>query len=273
MKRTAFLLILLMGFSVTSQTKKNQNKEIIVPEFNKILDSLKVKGAILIYDFSEKKYYSNNFSWAKTGFIPASTFKIPNSIIALETGVIKDESDIFKWNGEKRWSKKWEQDLTFKEAFQVSCVPCYQEVARKIGVERMKAYLNKINYKKMFFDSTTIDNFWLDGASKITQIQQIDFLKRFYFSELPISKRTESIVKNIMLIEKTDVYTLSGKTGLSVKNGLDNGWFVGYFEVKNKVYFFATNLEPIEKEAVNEAFYSARINATKQAFKNLKISN
>lgn len=270
MKRIAVFWILLMSLTMTCQTKNNQDKEILVPKFNKILDSLKVNGAILIYDISNKTYYSNDFSWTRTGFIPASTFKIPNSIIALETGVIKNESVLFKWNGEKRWSKKWEQDLTFKEAFQVSCVPCYQEVARKIGVKRMKTYLNKINYKEMIFDSTTIDNFWLDGASKISQIQQIQFLKRFYFSELPISKRTESIVKNVMLIEKTDAYALSGKTGLSEKNGLYNGWFVGYFEVKNKVYFFATNLEPIEKEANSDDFLSARIMATKEAFKTLK---
>ncbi len=273
MRKTAVFWILLMSLSMSCQTKNGRDKETIVPEFNKILASLKVKGSILIYDFTDKTYYSNDFSWAKTRFIPASTFKIPNSIIALETGVIKNESDVFKWNGEKRWNKKWEQDLTFKDAFQVSCVPCYQEVARKIGVERMKDYLKKLNYKEMIFDSSTIDNFWLDGASKITQIQQIQFLKRFYFSELNISKRTETIVKSIMLIEKTEDYTFSGKTGLSVKNDLYNGWFVGYFEVKNKVYFFATNLEPIEKEAANEAFYSARINATKQAFKNVKISN
>ena len=271
MKKTAVFWILLMSLTMTCQTKNSQNKETFVPEFNKILDSLKVKGSILIYSSTDKTYYSNDFPWAKTGFIPASTFKIPNSIIALETGVIKNDSDVFKWNGEKRWNKKWEQDLTFKEAFQVSCVPCYQEVARKIGVERMKNYLNKLNYKEMVFDNTTIDNFWLDGESKISQTQQIQFLKNFYFSELPISKRTESIVKKIMLIEKIDAYTLSGKTGLSVKNDLYNGWFVGYFEIKNTVYFFATNLEPIEKEAVNEDFYSARINATKLAFKNLSF--
>ena len=123
----------------------------------------------------------------------------------------------------------------------------------------------------MVFDSKTIDNFWLDGESKISQIQQIQFLKRLYFSELPISKRTEAIVKNIMLIEKTDDYTLSGKTGLSVKNGLDNGWFVGYFEVKNKVYFFATNVEPVKKELTRDEFLPARINATKEAFKNLNF--
>jgi beta-lactamase class D len=275
-KITVFLnLFLLISLTVNCQTKNNdsknsQEKEVVVPEFNKILDSLKVKGAILIYDYSNKTYYSNDFSWAKTGFLPASTFKIPNSIIALETEVAKDDSTIFKWDGEEKWNKNWEKDLTLKEAFHVSCVPCYQEIARKIGLKRMKNYLKKLNYGQMIFDSKTLDNFWLDGNSKITQFQQIQFLKKLYFSELPISKRTESIVKNIMKMEQTNDYTLSAKTGLSVKNGLDNGWYVGYFEVKNKVYFFATNLEP-KNGTIRDEFIPARLNATKAAFRNLKI--
>ncbi len=277
MKKTILILclILLISLTVSCQTKSKdpQNspkKEIVVLEFNKILDSLKVKGAVLIYDYSNKTYYSNDFSWTKTGFLPASTFKIPNSIIALETEVAKSDSTIFKWDGEEKWNKNWEKDLTLKEAFLVSCVPCYQEIAREIGYKRMKAYLKKLNYDTMVFDQKTLDSFWLEGDSKITQFQQIQFLKKFYFSELPISKRTESIVKNIMKMEQTNDYVLSAKTGLSVTNGQDNGWYVGYLEVKNKVYFFATNLEP-EKGTTRDQFIPARLNATKEAFQNLKI--
>jgi beta-lactamase class D len=275
-KITVFLnLFLLISLTVNCQTKNNDSKnspekEVVVPEFNKILDSLKVKGAILIYDLANKTYYSNDFSWAKTGFIPASTFKIPNSIIALETGVAKNDSTIFKWDGEKKWNKNWEKDLTLKEAFHLSCVPCYQEIARKIGLARMRNYLKKLNYGKMVFDSKSIDNFWLEGDSKITQFQQIQFLKRLYFSALPISKRTESIVKSIMKMEQTNNYTLSAKTGLSEKNGRYNGWYVGYFEVKNKVYFFATNLEP-KNGTTRDEFITTRLKATKAAFQNLKI--
>jgi beta-lactamase class D len=138
-------LILLINLNVQGQIKNKNTHEVLKPEFGKILDSLKVKGAVLIYDVKNNTYYSNDFAWAKTGIIPASTFKIPNSIIALETGIIQNDSVIFKWNGEKRNFKKWEQDLTFKKAFQVSCVPCYQEIARKVGVKRMKTYLKKLN--------------------------------------------------------------------------------------------------------------------------------
>jgi beta-lactamase class D len=262
-------LILLVNLNVKAQIKNKKTNETLKPEFGKILDSLKVKGAILIYDVKNQTYYSNDFAWTKMGIIPASTFKIPNSIIALETGVIQNDSVIFKWNGEKRKFKKWEEDLTFKKAFQVSCVPCYQEVARKIGVKRMKSNLKKLNYPGMVFDTLTIDNFWLQGKSKISQMQQIDFLERLYFSKLPISKRTENILKNIMLIEKTESYTLSGKSGWGMRNEINNGWLVGYLETNNSVYFFATN---VEKEETNmDEFPAIRLNSTKEALRKLKL--
>src|SRR6187431_2465309 len=117
-------LIVIANGKIQAQIKNNNALKAIKPEFGKILDSLGVKGAVLIYDIKNKTYYSNDFAWTKMEILPASTFKIPNSIIALETGVIKNDSVIFKWNGEKRNFKKWEEDLTFKKAFQVSCVPC-----------------------------------------------------------------------------------------------------------------------------------------------------
>jgi beta-lactamase class D OXA-209 len=268
MKKIFFLLSIIL---LVNEIANCQTKEIVKPEFDKILDSLNVRGSILIYDVKNKIYFSNDFSWAKTGIIPASTFKIPNSIIALETGIVKNDTSIFKWNGENRRFKKWEEDLTFKSAFQISCVPCYQEIARKIGVKRMKFYLKKLNYSGMVFDTLTIDNFWLEGKSKISQMQQIDFLERLYFSKLPISKRTESIIKNIMQIEKNENYILSGKSGWGMRNDINNGWLVGYLEVNKSVYFFATNVEKAETNM--DEFPIIRMNATKKAFKKIKLIN
>jgi beta-lactamase class D len=260
-------LILVVNLSANCQTKNP--KKMVKTEFGSILDSLKVTGAILIYDVKNKTYYSNDFTWAKTGIIPASTFKIPNSIIALETGIIKNDTVIFKWNGEKRRFKKWEEDLTFKKAFQVSCVPCYQEIARKVDVKRMKSYLKKLNYNGMVFDTVTIDNFWLQGKSKFSQMQQIDFLERLYFSKLPISIRTENIMKDIMQMEKTESYVLSGKSGWGMRNEINNGWLVGFLETNNSVYFFATNVE--KQETTMDEFPIIRLNATKEAFRKLKL--
>lgn len=216
------------------------------PEFQKILDDAELTGTILIFDAQKNTFYSNDFEWAAVGRLPASTFKIVNSIIALETGVVKDDSTLFEWDGQPRRLKQWEQDLIFREAFHQSCVPCYQEVARKIGPERMKTYLEKFNYGEMVVDSSCIDLFWLEGESKISPFEQIDFLRRFYTSELPIKDHTEYTMKEMMVIEDGETYQLSGKTGWAIRNGHNNGWFVGYIENVDGMYYFAVNVDPQE---------------------------
>jgi beta-lactamase class D len=223
----------------------------------------------LFYDLEEDKYYSNDFEWAKKGQLPASTFKIPNSIIALESGIIKNDSTLLIWNGEKRRNKNWEQDLTFRDALHFSCVPCYQKIAKEIGVKKMRNYLDLFNYGIIKFDSTTIDNFWLEGDSRINQFQQINFLKAFYQSQLSISERTEKTMKRMMVIEDTNEFKISGKTGWSYTNEIDNGWFVGYIESHKKVYFFATNISPKENSNIN-IFAESRINVTHRAFNEIE---
>lgn len=272
-----FTSILILLFSCTGKdnsSDKNQDKvsvhEIAVPEFQTIIDSAKVKGAILIYNLETEQYFSNDFEWTKKGNLPASTFKIVNSIIALETKVVEDDSTLFSWNGEKRAYKSWEQDLILKDAFHFSCVPCYQEIAIKIGPKRMNEYLDKLEYGNMKVDSTNIDLFWLEGGSRINQFQQIDFLKRFYRSELAISERTEAIMKELIVVEENEEYKLSGKTGWSIRNGNNNGWFVGYIEYPNNTYFFATNLEP-KKELDMDSFPMIRKELTYKALEQMRV--
>ena len=117
---------------------------------------------------------------------------------------------------------------------------------------------------------TSVDRFWLQGNSKITQREQIDFLVRLYRSELPIVRRTDSIVKRMMVIDKMKEIIIRGKTGWSIQNEIHNGWFVGYVTKKEGVFFFATNVEP--KETLNMAIFpAARMKVTYQALRHLKI--
>ncbi len=215
-----------------------------LPQFKTLVDQANVKGSILIFKAETNTYFSNNFHWAKSGFLPASTFKIPNSIIALETNVLKTDTSIIKWDGKPKRFKTWEQDLSFRNAFHYSCVPCYQEIARNVGLERMQTSLSKLKFGEMDVDSTNLDMFWLEGQSKITAFEQVDFLTRLHNSKLPISERTESIFKKMMIITENDSIILRGKTGWSNQNDVNNGWFVGYVERNNTVYYFATNIEP-----------------------------
>lgn len=279
MKKILVLISLLISFSCSSEKtptttakEKEVTKRITTSAFQTILDSADVTGAILIFDAEADRYYSNDFAWCEKGQLPASTFKIPNSIIALETGVVENDSLLFKWDGKKRAFKMWEKDLFFRDAFKYSCVPCYQEVARKIGVDRMRAYLAKLDYGNIQVDSSNLDLFWLTGTSTITPFQEIDFLKRFYQSNLPISKRTEKLVKSIMILRENEAYTLSGKTGWTMDDDKNNGWFVGFVETKNKVYYFATNVEPNATFDM-ALFPKIRKEVTDQALQEMNIIN
>jgi len=252
------------------EKKKIEDAEVFQEEFQTILDDAGLKGSILIWH--QGNYYSNDFDWAKKGQLPASTFKIPNSIIGIELGIIENDSTISKWDGKPRFQEKWEQDLSFKEAFHSSCVPCYQELARTIGVQRMKSYLNKLNYGKMIFNSANLDMFWLEGKSEINQFQQIDFLRAFNEQKLPISKRTHTIMRRMMIIEEKEEYTLRGKTGWSVTKEKDNLWYVGFIQSDNEYHYFATNIEPA-KQTNLDSLTVLRKTVTERALKMIGALN
>jgi len=253
------------------ESEKNYTTR-LTKEFASLIDGEKLKGSILLFDFQKEKYYSNDLEWAKVERLPASTFKIPNTIIALETATLQSDTSRFIWDGKPREMKDWEKNLTLMEAFKVSCVPCYQEVARNIGYDKMKQYLRRFSYGNMIFTKETVDRFWLEGKSVISQYQQIDFIERFYHDGLGISERTTNITKKIMLMEQTENYSFYGKTGTSENKGIINGWFVGFLEVGTKVYFFALNVEP-KGNATMESFRNQRIELTKKALKVAGLMN
>ena len=170
---------------ILDKEKVNIFNQVFNDNFQIIIDSNNLIGSILIYNSKKNEYYSNDFERAKTGFLPASTFKVVNSIIGLETGIIEDEQHLFKWDGTPQRLKNWEADLTLAEAYKRSCVPCYQSVARGIGIDSMNYYLQKLAYGNQIVPDSLIDLFWLVGDFQISQFEQIDFLQRLYNKELP----------------------------------------------------------------------------------------
>ena len=245
----------------------NQPKEF--SELKTIFDKYKVDGSILIYNLNTNEYSGYNLERCNIAFCPASTFKIPNTLIALESGIVTIET-VFKWNGEKRTFPTWEKDMTIKEAFNVSAVPVYQEIARKIGVEKMKYYTQLFDYGNLDINAENIDKFWLEGESNITQYQQVYFLQKLYSLQLPINENAMKSTKEMMLYETKGNYKLSGKTGWAVRQNESITWFVGFIETKNNVYIFATNVAPNENTDLN-TFSQVRIELTKEIFKKLKI--
>ncbi len=238
------------------------------PEFTEVFESRDVEGCFVLYDEARRRYHLYDSARCYRGFLPASTFKIPNSLISLETGAIRDTNEIIKWDGQTRDIEVWNRDHTLRSAFRVSCVPCYQQLAHRVGVQQMRYYLERIDYGEMKVDTNSLSHFWLRGPSRITPMEQIDFLRRLYHGQLPFSPEHMQTVKSIMISEKTDDYTIYGKTGWAVENRQNIGWWVGWVEKNGRPYFFATNIEAPDRVT---GFADKRIEITKVLLEELVL--
>lgn len=202
-----------------------------------------VEGCFVLYKLESDSLFLHNPLRCGQGFLPASTYKIPSSLIALETGVLSSPADSIYWDGEKTWNDDWNRNHSLASAFRVSCVHCYQQIARKVGVKRMRHWTKAARYGQLDITAKNIDTFWLAGDSRISPLQQIDFLRRLYREELPFRHENQQAVKQIMLLEEGSGYKLYGKTGWAQPDGRNIGWFVGWVETEKGVYIFANNVE------------------------------
>ena len=226
------------------------------------------EGSFVLYNLKEKSFAFHNQKRAQEGFLPASTFKVLNSLIGLETGVIKDANHEFKWDGKTRKYPAWNKDHTLQSAIKYSVVWYYQKLARQVGATRMKEYLAKTGYGNGDI-SAGLDRFWLKGGFRVTSMEQIKLLRALYANKLPFSRRNQEIVKTIMLLEKTPEYTIRAKTGLTMTGPAESvGWYIGYVETKDNVYFFATNLQG---GVADKKFADARKDITRQILRMRKI--
>lgn len=257
-----FLAAVLLGFGISD----DQPKPDVAKHF------FGIEGAFVLYDAQNDKYYRHNDNRCDERFSPCSTFKIPNSLIALETGVVEDENSVIAWDSTKTprqslVSPAWARDHDLRSAMKYSVVWYYQEVARRTGEENYRHYLRKINYGNQDI-SGGVDRFWLATTLKISANEQIEFLKKFYRGELGFSKRTTGIVKSIIVLEQTGQYTWRGKTGAGPQeNGKMLGWLVGYVETKDNVYFYALNIDGESFRSVAEK----RLSLTKALLREFKI--
>ncbi len=144
------------------------------PDLGDLFTDADTTGTFAVLDVAGGRIVVTDRERAEAGFLPASTFKIPNSLIALETGVVADaDSTMFPWDKVVRDFDAWNRDHTLRTAFKASAVPVYQDIARKIGPERMQEYVDKFDYGNRDIGGAPIDMFWLDGALRISAFQQI----------------------------------------------------------------------------------------------------
>ena len=216
------------------------NKAKIDNDLKKYFEAKNVDGCFTMLNNSDGKITVYNMAMDTSRITPASTFKIVNSLIGLQTGVITNEHMVIKWDGVTRRVPEWNKDMDMMEAFKVSCVPYYQEVARRIGRDTMKRWIDSLSYGNKDI-SGPIDSFWLNNHLKISPDEQLGLLKKLYFDQLPFRKSVQQSVRDAMLQEDNSAYKLSYKTGWGFDEQKNNiGWVAGWIEENRHVYFFVT---------------------------------
>ena len=254
---TLFGTIILAGFSSLQVTAADQTKAPFKAISEDKLDELlneKFKGFKACF-VEDDEAGSRVINWhkelAKERQSPCSTFKIMNSMIGLETGVLKDENHFMKWDGVKHDIAPWNHDQTLESAVSESVVWYFQNVAKEVGSERMQHYLNLVDYGNKDITGG-ITKFWLESTLKISALEQLDLMRRLYTSKLPFSPRTLDITRKIIHLKHTDKGDLYAKTGSGtggkpfesnqVNPQLQLGWFVGYVVHDGKAHYFACNM-------------------------------
>ena len=262
------LLFIILVFAFASNCPMQQ-KTILHPEFETYFEEYRVEGCFLLYDFQKNKTIIFNEDRCEQGFLPASTFKMVNTLIGLETGIITSEDFVIPWDSVARQIPAWNHDHNLASAFKNSVVPWYQELARRIGVEKMEYWVSKTSFGKMDISKENIDLFWLTGNSRITPFEQLDFQKRLVNNELPYQQVNIDLLKKIMILEETPGYILRGKTGWAVLDDKNIGWLAGYLEVGPDKYAYVINVESADEDT--SLFTKSRIGITRKILNQLKL--
>lgn len=243
---TSRLLICLAAVLMLGQVRAEVNEEKMRVAFGE------VEGALVWRDCATGEETVFAAATADSAFGPCSTFKIWNSLIGLEEGILAEPDDVFwKWDGEERSFDAWNADQTWRSAFAASCVPAFQELARKTGAERMQAWLEKLDYGNRDMTGRP-DAFWLPRAGQetimITPREQARMICRMLKGDLPLNEESVAKLTDVMKLAETERGTLYGKTGSGLRDGpegpqsdvdFDMGWLVGFVASGGKKYAYA----------------------------------
>lgn len=242
MKKFSFVIIISLVFVGCNNNNVTKDDSLA-----KYFDQNNVKGTFGLFNNSSGEFTVYNLSrFRDSAYLPASTFKIVNALIGLETGKISDEKMVIPWDLQTRPIAEWNRDLTMDSAFKLSAVPYFQEVARRIGKDTMQLWLDSVAYGQRYGKPVIgrVDSFWLDNTVKITADEQVGLVKKLYFDQLPFQKRTMRVVREVMTMESNANYILAYKTGWGTReNGRALGWIVGWVEESKHPHFFALNLD------------------------------
>lgn len=239
------IAVLLIATAFASCTPNNVTQDTSLEKYFK---ENNVSGVFGLFDNGQGHFtLSNTTKFTDSMYLPASTFKIVNSLIGLETGAVLDSATVIPYDSTRTSRDECKGDITMYNAFRISCPNWYQELAERIGKAPMQHWLDTLGYgqrKGKFELKNNLDTFWLDNSIKVTADEQLGLVKKLYFDQLPFSKRSMRIVRNMMQWENNSNYQLYYKTGWGFNEKNNSiGWIVGWIEENKHPYFFALQVE------------------------------
>lgn len=232
-------LALLASWTCASAAERIEERESLRAMF----EAENARGTFVLRDGKTGALLASEVARAHRQYVPASTFKIPNTLIGLETSAVKSVDEILPYGGKPQPIPQWEHDMPLREAIRISTVPIYQELARRVGKERMRDWVKSLEYGNTM-TGEVVDRFWLDGPLEISAIEQAEFLARLADGKVPASAANLAAVKDITRIEKRGALSLHAKTGWCTSCEPKLGWWVGWLESEGKlVASFALNMD------------------------------
>jgi len=245
---TAAMLIGSLVISPSSQAAVSIPNEKVEKKlggsWGKYFKKYNATGTIVVLDKRnvEEKTWVYDQKRAQRRYSPASTFKIPHTLFALDAGLVKDEFQLFPWDGVKRGYSPHNQDQNLRSAMRNSAVWVFDTFAEQLGEKKSATYVKSIAYGNADV-STVQGSYWIHGKLAISAHEQIDFLERLYKNALPFKVEHQLLVKDIMVVEAQKKWILRAKTGWQGKHG----WWVGWVEWPTGPVFFALNIDTPER--------------------------
>jgi beta-lactamase class D len=190
---------------------------------------------------------------------PASTFKIPHAVAALDAGVVADIDTVFKFDGSDVGYESWRRDHTLASAMHFSVVWYFQRIATRLGMDREREYLRRFDYGNRDPSSGLTPPFWIGGSLQISPEEELRFLQKLYADQLPASPRARGLVRAILEQPRgtminalgprpfnapwSDDVVLSAKSGSATdRSGSDVRWFVGQLKRGSRAWLFVSNV-------------------------------
>ncbi|MDE6621084.1 MAG: BlaR1 family beta-lactam sensor/signal transducer [Lachnospiraceae bacterium] len=225
------------------------------------------EGCFVLYDANADTWVIYNEAQAAKRFSPNSTYKIYSALFALENQLIRPDASTLKWNGQSYSYPAWNQDHTLMSAMQNSVNWYFQELDRSADWNTLKTFYQTIGYGNQDLSGGAAE-FWMESSLKISAVEQVELLKKFYQNEFQFDSGNVQAVKDSLRLSASGQAVLSGKTGTGIINGESiNGWFIGYVESESSTWFFATNIQGTDHaDSLTAAEITRSILAAKQIY-------